>query len=140
MKRDSLDEYDDLPEDMYEYLKHNGRHFNKKLCEFAISRMKVRNPSTGEVVKLIVMSKETIDSLLKTYRITLEENELYDYVFVANMCKADFLGSSVPDEQHLCKYIKDVIDDVDAYDGIVFNRWYADMCRKGIPISWVDMM
>lgn len=140
MKRDSLDAYDELPEDMYEYLRHNGRHFNKYLCEFAVSRMKVKNPSTGEVGKLTAMSKETIDSLLKTYKIELEYNELYDYVYVANMCKADFLGSSVPDEQHLCKYVKDVIDDVDAYDGIVFNRWYADMCRQGIPISWPDMI
>lgn len=140
MARESLDLYDELPEDMYEYLRHNGRHFNKKLCDFAISKMKSKNPSTGEVVKLTPISKETIDSLLKTYHIELEENELYDYVYVANMCKADFLGSSVPDEQHLCKYVKDVIDDVDAYTGVVFNRWYADMCRKGIPVSWIDML
>lgn len=70
----------------------------------------------------------------------LENNTLYDYVYVANMCKADFLGSSVPDEGHLCKYVKDVIDDVDAYDGIVFNRWYADMCRSGVPIDWEEMI
>ena len=140
MKRDSLDIYDDIPEDMKEYLRYNGRHFSRKLCEFAVSRMKVKNPSTGEEVKLVPMSKETIDSLLKTYKVELDKNELYDYVFVGNMCKADFLGDSVPDEQHLCRYIKNVIDDVDGYDGIVFNRWYADMCRKGVPISWIDMM
>lgn len=140
MTKEGLDVYDVLPEDMINYLRHNGRHFNKKLCDFAISKMKSHNSSTGEVVKLVPMSKETIDSLLKTYRIEIKNNELYDYVYVANMCKADFLGKSVPDEQHLCKYIKDVIDDVDGYDGIVFNRWYADMCRKGIPISWIDML
>lgn len=65
---------------------------------------------------------------------------MYDYVYVANMCKADFLGSSVVDENHLAKYVKDVIDDADAYDGIVFNRWYADMCRKGIAIDWENMI
>ena len=62
----------------------------------------------------------------------------YDAVFVANMCKADYLGSSVPDGLHLCLYVKDVIDDVDGYDGIAFNRWYADMCRKGIQIDWYN--
>lgn len=140
MRRDSLDIYDEMPEDMKRYITYNGRHFNKKLCDFAVKRMKATNPSTGEVVSLKPMSKETIDSLLITYKITIEQNELYDYVYVANMCKADLLGSSVPDEQHLCKYIKDVIDDVDGYDGIVFNRWYADMCRQGIPISWPDVL
>lgn len=98
------------------------------------------NPSTGVVEKLIPISKETIDSLLKSYKIEIKENQLHDYVYVANMCKADFLGSSIPDEQHLCKYVKDVIDDIDAYDGIVFNRWYADMCRKGIAIDWYEML
>lgn len=140
MKRDSLDIYDELPEDMKQYLRYNGRHFNRKLCDFAISKMKAKIPSTGVVGKLVKINKEEIDSLLKTYRIELKENQLYDYVFVANMCKADFLGSSVPDEQHLCKYVKDVIDDVDSYDGIVFNRWYADMCRQGIAIDWEEMM
>ena len=138
--KESLDIYDVLPEDMINYLRHNGRHFNKKLCDFAISKMKYHKPSTGEVVKLVPISKEHIDSLLKTYKIELNNNELYDYVYVANMCKADFFGSSVPDDQHLCKYVKDVIDDIDGYDGIVFNRWYADMCRKGVPISWEDML
>ena len=138
--KESLDIYDVLPEDMINYLRHNGRHFNKKLCDFAVSKMKYHNLSTGEVVKLVPISKEHIDSLLKTYKIELNNNELYDYVYVANMCKADFFGSSVPDDQHLCKYVKDVIDDIDGYDGIVFNRWYADMCRKGVPISWEDML
>ena len=138
--KESLDIYDVLPEDMINYLRHNGRHFNKKLCDFAVSKMKYHNPSTGEVVKLVPISKEHIDSLLKTYKIELNNNELYDYVYVANMCKADFFGSSVPDDQHLCKYVKDVIDDIDGYDGIVFNRWYADMCRKGVPVSWEDML
>lgn len=140
MKRDSLDIYDELPEDMKDYLRYNGRHFNKKLCEFATSKMKSNNPSTGELKKLKALSKEVIDKLLETYKIEIENNELYDYVYVANMCKADFLGKSVPDEEHLAMYIKDVIDDPDGYDGLVFNRWYADMCRAGIPISWADML
>ena len=125
---------------MIAYLRHNGRHFNKKLCKVAVRQMKSTNFPTGEVVKLKAMSKDTLDALLKTYNIELKENQLYDYVFVANMCNADFLGSSVPDEQHLCKYVRDVIDDIDCYDGIVFNRWYTDMCRQGIPVSWSDML
>lgn len=34
----------------------------------------------------------------------------------------------------------DVIDDPDGYDGLVFNRWYADMCRQGIPIDWHEFI
>ena len=46
------------------------------------------------------------------------------------------IGSSIPDENHLAKYVNDVINDVDGYDGLPFNRWYADMVHKGIPIDW----
>jgi hypothetical protein len=52
----------------------------------------------------------------------------------------DFLGSSIIDEKHLAFYVRDVIDDEDGYDGIVFNRWYADMSRMGIPIDWDEML
>lgn len=30
--------------------------------------------------------------------------------------------------------------DPDGYDGLVFNRWYADMCRQGIPIDWHEFI
>lgn len=140
MKKDSLDIYDEMPEDMKNYLRYNGRHFNRKLCDFAIKQMKSHNPSTGELENLVKLSREEVDAILKTYRIEIKNNQLHDYVFVANMCKADFLGKSIPDEQHLAQYIKDVIDDVDAYDGIVFNRWYADMCRTGVAIDWEEML
>ena len=63
---------------------------------------------------------------------------VYDQLFAANMCKADYLGSSITDDLHLCMYVKGVLDDVDGYEGLVFNRWYADMCRKGISVDWYE--
>ena len=136
MVRESLDNYDVYPEAMINYLRYNGRHFNRKLFEFATSLMK-----TGKDKQpLKVITKKELDEMFKVYGVKLDNSVLYDYVYVANMCKADFLSSSVPDEGHLCKYVKDVIDDVDAYDGVVFNRWYADMCRSGVPIDWEDML
>ena len=126
--------YDDLPKAMRKYLMHNGWHFNKSLCEFAVSLMK----KNGK--RLDPISKENVDKLLEQYKIQLENNVGYDYVFVANMCKFDFYGSSIEDEAHLAKYVKDVIDDPDAYDGMPFSRWYTDMCRKGMPIDWEMMI
>lgn len=140
MKRESLDTYDVLPQEMIDYLANYGRHFNKKLLEFALRQMKHRHSSTGELKRIKAISKEDVDKLLEVYKIELDNNQLYDYVYVANMGKADFLGRSIPDEQHLAQYIKDVIDDDDGYDGIVFNRWLSDMRRKGVPIDWEDML
>lgn len=138
MQNTDLTQYDIKPEYMVNYLRYNGPHFNKKLCQFAVSMMEKKVGST--MVKITPYTKENVDQILQRNGIKLEHNQLYDYVYVANMCKADFLGSSVVDENHLAKYVKDVIDDADAYDGIVFNRWYADMCRKGIAIDWENMI
>lgn len=126
-----LDIYDERPASMKRYLKYYGEHFNKKLCEFAISKMK-----HGKYPVL----KEKVDEILTKYGVKLERNELYDYVYVYNMGNNDFMGSSIVDERHLALYVKDVIDDKDGYDGIVFNRWYADTVIQGIPIEWEDML
>lgn len=84
-------------------------------------------------------TREQLDDMMRQSNVHLTNNDNpYDAVFVANMCKADYLGSSVPDGLHLCMYVKDVIDDIDGYDGIAFNRWYADMCRKGIQVDWYN--
>ena len=131
MTRTSLNLYDDRPTSMKRYLKYFGQHFNKKLCQFAVSKMKHgKTPIT----------KEQVDEILKRHNINLENNELYDYVYVYNMGNNDFMGSSIADEKHLAMYVKDVIDDKDGYDGIVFNRWYADTVVLGIPIEWDEML
>lgn len=138
MRRKSLTDYDEYPEDMLKYLRHNGPHFNRGLYEFAVSKMRMK--SNGEEVKVIPFEKEELNKILERYNIKLENNTMYDAAYVACMCKADFLGSSVIDDEHLAMYVKDVIDDIDAPDGLVFNRWYADMCYIGIPIEWEEML
>ena len=126
-----LDLYDDRPTSMKRYLKYYGEHFNKKLCEFAVSKM---NHGKQPI------QSEKVDEILNKYNVKLEKNQLYDYVYVYNMGNNDFFGSSIVDEKHLALYVKDVIDDKDGYDGIIFNRWYADMVIQGIPIEWEDML
>lgn len=136
-----LDTYSkNRPEEMDIYLSHNGWHFNKKMCDFAISKMKKRGLSTREVVPVEPYTKEQVDALLAKYGVTLTNSKGYDYVYVANKCKADFLKSSIPDESYLVLYIKDVIDDVDAPDGAIMRMWYATMVGSGQPIEWSDML
>lgn len=139
MNRRRLTDFDTYPEAMLIYMRHNGPHFNKKLCDFAVSKMEKKD-SNGHIVPLTPYTKENVDTILKAHNITLKNNQLYDYIYIANMCKADFLGSSIPDERCLALYVRDVIDDVDAPDGLVFNRFYADCSYKGIAIDWEEML
>ena len=138
MQRTNFTQFDELPEAMVNYMRHYGPHFNRKLYEFAVSKMYKEVDNKRE--KITPLSKDQVTNILNTYNITLYNDQLYDSAYVACMCKADFLGSSIKDEKHMAMYIKDVIDDEDAYDGIVFNRWYADMCYTGVAIDWEDML
>lgn len=113
------------------YISLYGYHFTKALCEFAVSMMEDDN---GQIKPF---TKQEIEDKLTQQSMQIKYNKLYDFVFVANMCKADFLGSSVPnDDYHLCKYIKDTIDDPDGYDGQVFTRWLSDIKALHIPVDW----
>lgn len=133
---EDLTRYDVKPKEMINYLRYHGWHFSKAMSDYAASLM------TGKDNKSIEpYTKEKLESLLKTHSIKLDNKKvLYDHVYVANMCKAGLLGDSVPTEFHLAKYVKNVIDDPDGYDGLPFTRWYADMCKKGIPINWSEMV
>lgn len=119
---------------MQYYINNYGCHFNKKLCDWATSQMYRKVNGKKEYIK--PYTKEQVDSILAAYGIKLERDKLYDKVYVANMCLADFLGKSVPTEEHLAKYIKDVLDDADAKEGFVFNRFYSDTVFMNNPIDW----
>lgn len=126
--------YDDMPKYMRKYLQHYGWHFNKALCQYATSLM------TKGGKKLDSLSKEQVDKILQANGVKMENNVGYDYVFVANMCKADYYGSSISDEKHLALYIKDTIDDEDAADGTTMRRWYATMIANGQMVDWEEVI
>lgn len=128
-----------MPSGMEDYLSQNGWHFNKKLCEWAISRM-WKHDANGKKVSIAVTSKETIQQIFKNNNITVENCVGYDVMFVYHMAKSDFLGSSLQDEKSLAKYVKDYIDDPDGYDGLPMTRFYADCIGSGTPIMWEDMI
>ena len=134
-----LDSRDKYPSGMEDYLAFNGWHFNKKMCEWAVSKMyKINVAKRKEYIT--PYTKETVENLLKANNIKLDKDVGYDAVYVANMAKADFYGSSISDDMHLAKFIKDYLDDPDGYEGIVFTRFYADCIGSGTPIMWEDML
>lgn len=64
---DRLDTHENFPAGFREYLENYGWHFSKKMCEFAVSRMKDRNGK-----KIEPYSKDKVDALLKQYGIELK--------------------------------------------------------------------
>lgn len=118
--------YDIKPEGFLNYLRYYGQHFNKKLCQFACDQIS-KNEYT----------KEKVDTILKLNNIEVPNAKLYDTVYIANWVKSTLFGSSITDEKHLALFIKDVFS---KESELLFNRWYADMAKQGIPIDWNDMI
>lgn len=129
-----------FPPAMMEYIMANGWHFGKKASEFAASCMKKRKKGTDEQEPIKPYTKEEVDEILKRHDVTLEHNQLYDYVYIANKAKADYLGSSVEDEKHLALHIKDEIDDIDRKEGVIMKMWYAMMYGNGKAIPWYELI
>jgi len=134
-RRENFTAYETMPEDLAIYMSHNGPHFNKEACKFAVSQM-----YKDEDEEFVPFTKEQVTGLLQSYGVKVKNNKLYDAVYVANMCKADYLGDSVPTEEHVAKYIKNTLDDPDGLEGLTFNRWIADMKWVGIPIPWDEFL
>lgn len=133
MKR--LDEHEVMPEGVDEYKSHYGWHFSKKLCEHAVKNMKDK-----EGKKIQPYTKDQLEQLLKQHNIQLQNNEGYDAVYIANMCKADYLGRSVASEQHLAQFVKDFLDDPDGHSEKALDHYYADCIGTGHVIIWEDML
>ena len=128
-----------IPEDMKTYLSYYGMNFSKKLYEFAVDNMR-RESADGKLERVKPMMVDELKSLLSKYKIDIENNDLYNAMYLAAMVKADYWGSSIEDDEHLAKYIEDTLCDVDAADGQVFARYLADCSVKGCIIHWNEML
>lgn len=138
--KQSLDSWDILPNDMITYLRNYGRHFNKKMYEYAVSNMYKINRTTNIKERMTPITRDRFETLLRRYNVILNNDVLYDGMYVMTMAMADFFGSSIQNEQQLVLFVKDYIDDPDQVDGFVFNRFYSDMVLAGNPIEWSDML
>ena len=140
MCKQALSSFNYIPQEMRAYLRNYGYSFSKRACEYAVSQMKRKNNATGKLENIEPYSKDKAEELLSKNGITLENNVGYNFVYVMNMILADRWKSSVEDELHLCKAVKDEIDDVDGVPESVFRCWMTKQEDKGIPIPWEEMI
>ena len=114
---------------------HKG-HFSKKMAEWAISMMEKEDPATGKLKKIVPYTAEDVEEMLKTEKVELPEGCVYDALYLANMVKADYLGSSIEDKAHVARYIMDTICDPDGEPTMVLACFRAKCDVKDIPIHW----
>ena len=131
-----LDYYDITPKGMDAYLSAHGHHFSKPMLEWAVSMMKNKKGDRQSVPE-----KKKVDEKLNSFGIELSRDKgYYDSVYVWCMAKSDYYGSSIEDEMHLAKYVKDYVDDPDGNPTRPFDEFYVNCIAKGIDIPWGDVI
>jgi len=134
MRNTPLDLYDDMPKYMRRYISNYGWHFNKESLEYAVGKMRKKDGGTVPLA-----DRESVLQVLQRHGVTLENDTLYDGVYVYHQCLADLYGSSIADEKHLALYVKDIVDDADAPPDAVFRKWVASQVGLGQPVPWSDL-
>ena len=140
MKHLPLDIYDDMPRFMKAYVAHFGWHFTKKAFNYAVKHMMHKNPASGKMEAIEPWDKEQVEELLKSNGVKLDNCVMYDHVYVANMAKADYYKSSIPDEAHLALFVKDYLDDPDGASDIAFRTWVQKGISLGTPVDFEELI
>lgn len=131
-----LDYYDIIPKGMDAYLASHGRHFSKPMLEWAVGMMRDRKGG-----RLLIPDRKQLDSILSSNGVTLTRTEgFYDPAYVWAMAKADYFGSSIVDDMHMARFVKDYIDDPDGSPTRAFDEFYAKTIALGMDIPWEDMI
>lgn len=128
------------PSGLEEYLDTYGWHFSKKLCQWAVSKMRVRSAETGEPVPLEEVNKSDIEVMFRRYGIEPSDFIAYDAVYVYHMAVADYMNRSIVDEKHLVFFVRDYLDDIDGYEDKAMTRFYADCIGRGEMPPWEDVL
>ena len=80
----NLTQFDIMLIEMINYLRYNNLHFNKVLVNFAINQDKKRQKETSAYLK-----KQT-EIILRNTGAQIQNNNLYDALYVISIAKADF--------------------------------------------------
>lgn len=121
------------------YEDENHGLFSKKLAEWAISNMMVKDVATKQMKELKPTSLEEVKSLLKKYEVDLPEAFCYTAWYLYNMALADYPKSLKTDEQRAL-FVEETICDPDGSPENVLACFEAKMCQEEIPIYWENYL
>lgn len=109
--------------------------FSKKLAEWAIGNMKVKDPATGEKRRLKARPLDSVKETLKEYGISLPEAFEYTAWYLFNMALADY-PKSLTDDTRRAMFVEETLCDPDGSPEAVLECFVAKMELADIPIFW----
>lgn len=117
------------------YEDENHGLFSKRLAEWAISNMKVKDTATKEIKPIKARSVDDVQNVLEANNVELPDEFIYTAWYLFNMAIADYPKSLKTDEQR-AMFVDETICDPDGYPENVLACFEAKMCVAGMPIHW----
>lgn len=117
------------------YQDQNHGLFSKRLAEWAISNMKVKDSATKAMKPINVRSIEDVKGVLKQNEVEMPDEFLYTAWYLFNMAIADYPKSLTTDEQR-AMFVEETICDPDGMPENVLACFVSKMCNAETPIFW----
>ncbi len=121
------------------YEDENHGLFSKKLAEWAIGRMKIKDPVTKEKKKLRARTMEDTMAALKAADVVLPDSFAYTAWYLFNMAVADY-PKALDDDTKRALYVEETLCDPDGCPEAVLECFEAKMRLAGVPIYWEQML
>lgn len=109
--------------------------FSKKLAEWAIEHMEVKDEKSGETKPLKPRSLNEVRDIINDNGIELEDEFIYTAWYLFNMAMADY-PKTLEDDAKRASYVEETLLDPDGCPESVLECFVAKMCVKKIPIYW----
>ena len=117
------------------YEDENHGLFSKKLAEWAIGNMKVKDPATKEKRKLKARSLDEVKTALKDASVELPEAFDYTAWYLFNMALADY-PRSLTDDTRRALFVEETLCDPDGCPESVLECFAVKMELADTPIYW----
>lgn len=115
------------------YKAKHGMHFSEKLATFASKNMQNADGKSH------MWSLDDVKGAFSSFGFQLKNGYTFaDATYAANMIYADY-GQYLKADTDAVKMAYALITDPDGYEGMIFNRYTADIMAKNIEIDWEEM-
>lgn len=121
------------------YEDYNHGNFSKKLAEWAIGQMKVKDAADKSLKPLKPHDLDEMREALKANKIQLPDGLTYSAWYLWNMTYADYPKTITTDEQR-ATFVEETLLDPDCDPAAVLECFTAKMATMGIPIFWENYL